>query len=267
MSFSPTTIAGLFALLLAITAVRYLIFAGGAWVVGYLLFPRRWAHRKIVPRPPLAADVRRELRQSALTVLIFALVGCLTFLAAEQGWTRLYRDPQDYGWLWFWASIALAVVIHDAYFYWTHRLMHHPRWYRLVHLAHHRSTNPTPWAAYSFSPWEAVVEAGIFPLLMSTLPMHPLALSIFLLWQILFNVLGHAGYEYNGRHVSGTFMRFLINTPTNHIMHHQRTNGNFGLYFNWWDRLMGTNHADYDERLRELTTRQRPAATGASNSA
>lgn len=258
MTASDLNLPGLFALLLGLTGLRYLIFAGIAWVLAHWWFARRWAHRKIVPHPAVAADVRREMAQSLVTIVIFAMVGCLTFLAAAQGWTQLYRDPHAFGWTWFWLSIAVAVVVHDAWFYWTHRLMHHPWLYRRVHAAHHRSTNPTPWAAYSFSPWEAVVEAGIFPLLAFTLPMHPFALSLFLFWQILFNVLGHTGYEYNGRWFSGTVLRFLLNTPTNHVMHHQRTNGNFGLYFNWWDRLMGTNHADYDERLRDMTTRMRP---------
>jgi Delta7-sterol 5-desaturase len=261
MPVGDLTLPALFALLLGVTAARYLIFAGGAWIVGYLVFPRRWAHRKIVPRPPESADIRREVHQSLSTMAIFAMVGCATFAAAAQGWTQLYRDPQAYGWGWFWASIAIAIVVHDTYFYWTHRLMHHPRLYRHVHLAHHRSTNPTPWAAYSFSPWEAVIEAGIFPLLAFTLPMHPLALSLFLVWQILFNVLGHTGYEYNHRTFATSPIRYLINTPTNHIMHHQRVSGNFGLYFNWWDRLMGTNHPDYDERLRDLTNRTRSTST------
>jgi lathosterol oxidase len=259
MRVGDLTLPALLALLLAITAARYLVFAGGAWIAGYLLFPRRWAHRKIVPQAPAAADIRREIGRSALTIVIFALVGCLTFVAAAQGWTQLHRDPQAHGWAWFWASIAVAIVVHDAYFYWTHRLMHRPWLYRRVHAAHHRSTNPTPWAAYSFSPWEALVESGIFPLLAFALPMHPLALSLFLLWQILFNVLGHTGYEYNHRRFAASPLRYLLNTPTNHIMHHQRTNGNFGLYFNWWDRLMGTNHHDYDEHLRELTSRVRPS--------
>jgi sterol desaturase/sphingolipid hydroxylase (fatty acid hydroxylase superfamily) len=38
-------------------------------------------------------------------------------------------------------------------------------------------------------------------------------------------------------------------------MHHETLRGNYGLYFNIWDRLMGTNHAQYEARFREVTTR------------
>lgn len=35
----------------------------------------------------------------------------------------------------------------------------------------------------------------------------------------------------------------LINTS----VHHKQLNGNYGLYFRYWDRLMGTEHPDYVE--------------------
>jgi Delta7-sterol 5-desaturase len=52
-----------------------------------------------------------------------------------------------------------------------------------------------------------------------------------------------------------SWLRRLLNTPTNHVMHHETLCGNFGLYFNLWDRLMGTNHEDYEQRFREVTSR------------
>jgi sterol desaturase/sphingolipid hydroxylase (fatty acid hydroxylase superfamily) len=52
-----------------------------------------------------------------------------------------------------------------------------------------------------------------------------------------------------------TPLRYLLNTPTNHIMHHETLRGNFGLYFNLWDRLMRTNHECYEQRFEEITTR------------
>ena len=38
-------------------------------------------------------------------------------------------------------------------------------------------------------------------------------------------------------------------------MHHEKPHGNYGIYFNFWDRWMGTNHKDYDRRLEEVTQR------------
>jgi lathosterol oxidase len=255
MTASDSHLATLFVTALGITAARYLLFAGGAWLVAYVLCWRLWAHRKIIARLPQASDVWWEVRYSTLTVVVFAIIGTVTFSAGQHGLTRLYWTVGERGWPWFWTSLALAIVIHDAYFYWTHRLMHRPALFRLIHRTHHHSRNPSPWAAYSFSPLEAVVEAGIFPLIMMTMPIHPGALSLFMLWQIVFNVVGHTGFEYHPQRFMDSRLRFLFNTPTSHILHHESAGGNFGLYFNCWDRLMGTNQPAYERRFRNVTAR------------
>src|ERR1041385_5515419 len=155
LNWVPERLPGFFDLALRATAIvasRYLCFAGGAWLLLYVWLKRRWFHRKVIARFPAGAEVRREALYSASSALIFGLVAALTILAARRGWTRMYWGVGERGWVWFFGSIALAILLHDAYFYWTHRLMHHRRLFRLVHRVHHASTNPSPWAAYSFSP-------------------------------------------------------------------------------------------------------------------
>jgi sterol desaturase/sphingolipid hydroxylase (fatty acid hydroxylase superfamily) len=71
--------------------------------------------------------------------------------------------------------------------------------------------------------------------------------------QIIHNVLGHAGYEIYPRWLMNTPFKFILNTPTNHVMHHEKMRGNYGIYFNIWDRLMRTNHDDYEHRFRQVT--------------
>jgi sterol desaturase/sphingolipid hydroxylase (fatty acid hydroxylase superfamily) len=41
----------------------------------------------------------------------------------------------------------------------------------------------------------------------------------------------------------------------NHNLHHQYFKGNYGLYFLFWDRMMGTIRNDYDERFEEVKSR------------
>ncbi|MEO8350464.1 MAG: sterol desaturase family protein [Chthoniobacteraceae bacterium] len=126
---------------------------------------------------------------------------------------------------------------------------------------HHLSHNPTPWAAYSFAPAEAVIEAGIFPLAVIVMPMHPFAFMLFMGWQLTYNVFEHTGYEIYPRRLMDTWLGKVLNTPTNHTLHHEFMRGNYGLYFNVWDRLMGTNHEQYEARSREVTAR--PKLSGA----
>jgi sterol desaturase/sphingolipid hydroxylase (fatty acid hydroxylase superfamily) len=258
----PSRIPGFFEVSAKSTAGlagRYFLFAGVAWLLGYVLFARRWQHRKIVPRLPAGSEVRREIFYSAVSVVIFGLVSAATVMAAKAGWTQLYWKRGDHGTAWFCGSIFCAVLLHDTWFYWTHRLMHHRKLFRYFHRTHHLSHNPSPWAAYAFDPAEAVVQAAIFPIAVTVIPMHPYAFVIFMFWQITFNIIGHTGYEFHPRWLMDSWLGRIVNTPTNHAQHHEKMRGNYGLYFNVWDRLMGTNHPDYESRFREVTTRPRPA--------
>ena len=242
-------------LISALTGARYLFFAGLAWLLGYVLFKKLWARRKIIQRDPETAQIWREIQFSALTLLIFGAVGALSYQVIRTGHSQMYFNIGEYGWGWFFASIVLSILLHDTYFYWTHRWMHHRRLFKLFHRVHHQSINPTPWAAYCFSPFEAVVQAGIFPLVAFSIPIHPLAFLTFMIYQITMNVVGHTGYEFYPRSLMDSWLGKIVNTPTNHIMHHEHIRGNFGLYFNCWDRMMGTNHENYENRFREVSAR------------
>jgi uncharacterized protein (DUF2147 family) len=137
--------------------------------------------------------------------------------------------------------------------------MHHPKIFRHVHLVHHRSTNPSPWAAYAFHPFEAVLEAGIFPIIVFAVPAHPLALFIFLTHMILRNVLGHLGVEFLPKNfLKNRWFNWNIST-THHDLHHKDFHHNYGFYFTWWDKFCGTEHPKYRQVFEEVAHREQVA--------
>ena len=156
------------------------------------------------------------------------------------------------GWPYLLGSVGLMVLLHDAYFYWAHRLMHARPLYRFFHAVHHRSTNPSPWAAFSFHPLEAAVEAGIIFAIAFLIPCHPLALLGFMVVMTAFNVSGHVGYEFLPRWLTAGRVGRLLNTPTAHNLHHQHHRTNFGLYFRFWDIVCRTTGGDYEKTLARL---------------
>jgi sterol desaturase/sphingolipid hydroxylase (fatty acid hydroxylase superfamily) len=256
-------------------AFWYVTIAGLAWLTLHVLFARWLAHRRIADRSPTLGQMSREILYSIRSLAIYGLVGGFVVFAYFSGWTQIYTriapghassgpqlfqlGPLSPGWTYLLLTIGLIILIHDAYFYWTHRLMHHPRLFRLMHRTHHLSINPSPWAAYAFSPWEAFVQAGIAPLVLFTLPTHPLAFSVFMLWQISFNVLGHCGYELFPRWFVRSPLGRLFNTATHHAQHHETNRSNFSLYFNLWDRLLGTNHHSYAQRFAKAVSEMSPS--------
>lgn len=246
--------------------VRYLFFAGGAYLVFWRWLSKRLHHRRIQQRFPKPTILRQEFLWSLSTLTIFSMVGVLVFWLGRMGYTLRYKQLSEYGWGYFFFSFVLMVLVHDAYFYWTHRMMHHKRLFRLFHRVHHLSYNPSPWAAFSFHPLEAVVEASIIFVISFLIPHHGLALLMFLLFMTGMNVLGHLGYEIYPKGFTTHPIGQWFNTSTHHNLHHHKGKLNFSLYFNWWDRWMGTNQEGYHEAFEEVTSRPKPAKTPALSS-
>jgi len=244
---------GLWPLNFAVDLLRYLIPASIAF---FVLWRWKWdalAHRRIQARRPHARVFAREIRYSIATAAIFALVGVAVRDLAHAGVLHIYDRVDRYGWPYWIASIVLAILIHDTYFYWTHRAMHHPRLYRIVHRVHHLSTTPSPWAAYAFGPVEAVVAALVLPLILLVVPMHISAIFVFLLYMIAMNVIGHLGIELYPHGFARNWWTRWYSTSTHHNLHHRDFRGNYGLYFTWWDRAMGTQHPEYEATYARLT--------------
>jgi len=237
--------------------VRYVFFAGIAWLIFYKLWKSKYLHKRIKEAFPAAHHIRREILYSLSTFVIFSVVGMLIFVAEKHGFTTMYRHISDYGWPYFIFSVVFSIVLHDAYFYWTHRMMHHKSSFPYVHKVHHLSHNPSPWASFAFHPLEAVIESGIVPILVFTVPMHPIALLIFILYMTFLNVLGHLGFEtFPGWFLKSRWSRWH-NTSTHHNMHHGKVNCNYSLYFNHWDRWMNTNHASYQASFESVAGRKK----------
>ena len=234
----------------AVDALRYAIPASFAFSIVWLWKWDALAHKRIQPRRPSTKAFRREVLYAISTAAIFATVGLATFHLARAGYLQKYATIDS--WAYWVFSIVAAIVIHDAYFYWTHRAIHHPKLFKLVHRVHHLSTNPSPWAAYAFHPIEALISALIVPLLLLVLPMHESALFVFLIYMIVMNVIGHLGHELYPR-----WWPRWYSTSTHHNLHHRDFHGNYGLYFTWWDRWMGTQHPDYEATFEAVASRKR----------
>jgi Delta7-sterol 5-desaturase len=232
---------------------RYIILASIAFLLCYVLLRHKIVATKIQQRFPRFTDYAREIFFSLLTVCILALVPTLILTNAQiVKHTFLYKDIQQYSIVYFVLAFPLMALMHDTYFYWTHRLMHHPAIFKLVHLIHHKSTNPSPFAAYAFHPLEAVIESGIFIIFVFTIPVHMFHLLFFFLFMIVYNIYGHLGWELYPKGFSKHPIGKWINTSISHNQHHQYFKGNYGLYFLIWDRLMGTLREDYDKRFDEV---------------
>lgn len=199
--------------------------------------------RPHIDRPPnfrLSANLRRELGQSGLTLLIFAAVNAILYGYGLLHSSLLYFKVVEFPVSWFWASIPVMLALHDTLFYWLHRALHSRLLFAKVHRQHHDSVYPTAFAAYSFGWIEALAEALIVTAIIFIIPVHPLAFLVFQTLSTAYNVYGHCGREFFPESVSRHLVGRWINTSSLHAHHHRHGRGNYGFYFTFWDRVMGT---------------------------
>ncbi len=225
--------------------IRYLLAASVAFLIFYIILKNRNPLKKIQEKFPQSRDYYRDFGYSVLTVLIFSVIGVCTFRFLKPYNLLIYDFTAKPTWYWLLTVIPIF-FIHDFYFYWAHRFMHLKQVFKHVHRVHHLSTNPSPWTAYAFHPLEAVIEGLSITILAFTVPTHPVIIVFFMIFQIVYNVYGHLGYELfpKGFHKNG-FGKW-INTSVAHNQHHQWYHGNYGLYTLIWDRLFGTIRDDYN---------------------
>jgi sterol desaturase/sphingolipid hydroxylase (fatty acid hydroxylase superfamily) len=239
---------------------RYLILAAVSFVVFYWLLRKPLRSRRIQQRFPLWKDYGRDFLFSVISIVIFSSMAYLVIGVWKEENHFIYGNFSQLGMAYHVLSFVWLFFLHDAYFYWIHRLMHHPVIFKHVHLVHHYSTNPSPWTAYAFHPLEAILEAGIIPLAAFTLPVHMGLFSGFMLFQIIYNIYGHLGYELWPRSMARHPIGRWINTGVAHNQHHKYFKGNYGLYTLIWDRMMGTLRNDYAASMGQYGTT--PSAKG-----
>ncbi|MBL4838129.1 MAG: sterol desaturase family protein, partial [Kordiimonadaceae bacterium] len=203
-----------------------------------------------------------EFRASIVSVSVYSVVGFITYFAVQAGFIEVYGDAGKRGWGYFWAVTLLMIVVQDTYFYWMHRLLHMPALMKYSHYYHHKSINPSPWTSYSFDTIEAAGHALFVPLYLLFVPMPGFGVFIFMGHMMVRNAIAHSGYEIYPRWWAKNPVMGWINLVTHHDMHHSNGQTNFGLWFTWWDRWMGTEHPEYLARASGDPIARRGGAFG-----
>ncbi|MBA3901450.1 MAG: sterol desaturase family protein [Bacteroidetes bacterium] len=222
-----------------IVIIRYFILAGFFFSIFYIIFKKQNLIQKIQEKFPSISDYKRDISYSVFSSLIFGVFFTLINTGLKP-YTQMYEKISEFGIGYYILSYFLMILIHDTYFYWTHRLIHHPKLFRKVHLVHHKTTNPTPWTSLAFHPWEAFVQALIIPLIVFIIPVQKFALVFYFIFQLAHNIYGHLGYELIPGFIRRSALGKYLNTSMYHNHHHKNFHGNYGLFFTFWDRWMDT---------------------------
>jgi cholesterol 25-hydroxylase len=198
----------------------------------------KWIQRyKIQPNKEVTwPQVRKAITLTMWNHVLYILPVSI----AQLVWTADTPLPAAAPKLWeFCWQQYFALVIFDAEYYAWHFVHHKVRFlYRHVHSVHHEYHSPSVWVTQYLHPWE-LISVGVFS---TTSPWwfsgcHPMTQWSFMLFSIYVSVEAHTGFDLPYMpHRWAPFWGGAIK----HDMHHQRPRSNYQPFFNWWDRLFGT---------------------------
>ena len=212
------------------------------YLVYWKIFPEKFNRFKIQSIERQRPQLFHEITYSLSTIFIQSLLVLSIYWGVQKNFFHIYLGFGSEGYLKETVGYFIYFFIYDAYFYWSHRFLHIGWLYKNVHVVHHRSQNPTPFAAYSFHPIEAVINMLYFYPILYFFPMSLELLLLLVLMTDFGNLGGHLGYDFLPKKMWNSWWGSWLTTPTHHNLHHQFSSCNYGLYWRGWDEIFKTLH-------------------------
>jgi sterol desaturase/sphingolipid hydroxylase (fatty acid hydroxylase superfamily) len=203
-----------------------------------------------------AKQIKFEIINSLFTLMVSTLIVLAIYLMKSLGLTKIYTDINEYPRFFAIGGFFIFLFLDDTWFYWIHRLLHHPKIFKYVHKVHHKSIDVNPFTSLSFHWVETLLlTSWIVPVSMF-FPMYVPAFGLLQIWGLLDNIKSHIGYEFFPSWWNKSIGK-LMTSSTHHNMHHSKFNGNYGVHFRIWDRLLGTEFNDYEKTFDEIQMRKK----------
>ncbi len=122
--------------------------------------------------------------------------------------------------------------------------MHSNEFFKKAHASHHKSVTTTPATAYNFHIVEALLNMIPYTIIAIFVPWHPAAFIVYTTMGMAYNGYVHLGYDFAFKARQKIPIVNWFYTSTHHSIHHQIYQGNYAVYFTFWDRLMKTEIDD-----------------------
>jgi len=234
-----------------VNAVLYLIYASNLpFFEQFKVSEKPWPWKQ---ESPVREEYLKQTKKSLPVVLFNHLVMApLIMVVGYDGVKKRMKSSPDAlpSWYTIIFQIFLCMVIEDTIFYWTHRMLHHPKIYYLIHKKHHEYKTTIGVAAEYAHPLEYVVSNmlpfSIGPLIVG---MHYYTFWMWMILRVGETIDGHCGYAFPW---SPYRLLPFSGSALVHDFHHSHVVCNFASFFTWWDHLMKTDN----EYLRWLEKRQ-----------
>jgi ring-1,2-phenylacetyl-CoA epoxidase subunit PaaE len=227
-----------------------------AYLIFWLAIGKKLSNRKIhLSKRAGWSQIKGEIGETLLSFIGSTIFTMLLLSLKDSGIAHFYADAGRYGLSYEILTVITMLVISDTWFYWSHRAMHHPSIYKYVHALHHKSLDVNPYTSTSFHVIEALwLTLWILPLVL-VMPISMTALGVMQVLGTFNNLKSHLGYELFPDFFKKAPFSMLV-TATNHSLHHTQYNGNYGLFFRFWDIVCGTELNSTASTFEEIHQRE-----------
>ncbi len=223
-----------------IILIRYFLVAGGTYWLFYSSNHKSLVKSSINLKSPSRKLIKQDITLSIITAIALAICAAIIMTIYDSGATRLYWSVDKYGVWYLIASFLGVILLQDTCFYFFHRGFHHPRLFNWLHRGHHHSKHPTPWTSFALDFPEALIQGLFLVAVVFIIPLHFGVLALLLITMTIWALVNHLGFELFPKFPQHWLGKWLISSD-HHSFHHRHYARHYGLYFTFWDRLLGTN--------------------------
>ena len=264
LMMSQSSFEQIFIVVFSISILKFIIILCLPYFIFWKWFSKYFWNQKIQQIPRTEPCVSMEIRYSILTLFIQSLFLTAWVWGSQLNYFKLYPGFGTQGVASEIVGFFTYFILYDTYFYWSHRFLHQGWFYKNIHIIHHQSLNPTPFASYSFHPIETVITIFYMLPFVFFVPISYEMFFVLLVLTDVGNLVGHLGYEFLPRKVYHSKLGGWLTTPTHHNMHHQFSKSNFGLYWRGWDKYFKTLHVKTESEFYRIKDQKDSVSSPAS---
>ncbi|MBL8950379.1 MAG: sterol desaturase family protein [Myxococcaceae bacterium] len=211
-----------------------------------------WAKWRVANGTPPSEALMKKLYGRAIVSTLsfggaaFVVYGALTLRGVD------FSAPLPAWWTVAWQLPVFALVT-DTTFYWLHRTLHRPFWFRRIHRLHHDFRYVRGLSAEYSNTLEDLgnfITSFAGPVLLGA---HPFTVLVWFFLRMLETVDAHSGYA-------------VPWSPwaSRHAYHHEFNRGCFGAFFALWDRALGTDKDWRAWKAKQAEPAKQPVQPAAS---
>jgi sterol desaturase/sphingolipid hydroxylase (fatty acid hydroxylase superfamily) len=226
----------------------YFVMAFSVYYLLYSVLGQKLKALRTQAHPQDRTAIKNDIKLSVLSCALFAFGAACFMVCYRQGYTQVYTrwSILDLGYISL--SYITVLILQDTYFYFAHRLSHQRFFYPWTHQGHHQSRPPTPWTFFALEPLEALGQAAFLFCITFIMPLHIGVLIAILLTMSTWAMGNHLGVQIvPNSFISRNLGQWFIGSA-HHLVHHKKITHHYGLYFTFWDKFLGTQDPDYEEK-------------------